>query len=150
MVLTSTKEVILVVDSQYGCASFVQQTADIPCDKLMRLSSNRCFYGEPKTYDGRGRPGKHGHKMKLNDPETWLTEDELIEIEDPKLGQIKIQAWHQFHFQPAAEHKLSLIRVEQLDSRHRKPLWLAWHGEQMPSLVEVVRLYLRRFTIEHW
>ncbi len=40
---------ILLVDSQYGCASFVQQTADIPCDKLMRLSSNRCFYGEPKT-----------------------------------------------------------------------------------------------------
>ncbi len=55
---------ILVVDSQYGCASFVEQTAAIPCDKLMRLSSNRCFYKEPKTYDGRGRPRKHGHKFK--------------------------------------------------------------------------------------
>ena len=28
--------------------------------------------------------------------------------------------------------------------------WLAWCGEQIPSLIEVVRLYLRRFTIEHW
>ncbi len=141
---------IMVVDSQYGCASFIQQTAEIPCDKLMRISSNRCFYGEPKTYDGPGRPRKHGHKFKLNEPETWLSSDEIVEIEDQKLGQIKIQAWHQFHFRQAAEQKLSLIRVEQLDSRYSKPLWLAWHGEQMPSLIEVVRLYLRRFSIEHW
>ncbi len=98
---------ILVVDSQYGCASFIQQTADIACDKLMRLSSNRCFYGEPKTYDGRGRPRKHGHKLKLNDPETWLNEDEIVELEDPKLGRIKIQAWHKFHFRQAASQKLS-------------------------------------------
>ncbi len=63
---------ILVVDSQYGCASFIKQTSDIDCDKLMRISSNRCFYSEPKTYDGRGRPRKHGHKFKLNAPETWL------------------------------------------------------------------------------
>ena len=85
----------------------------------MRLSSNRCFYGEPKTYDGRGRPRKHGHKLKLNDPQTWLNEDEIVELEDPKLGRIKIQAWHKFHFRQAASQKLSLIRVEQLDSRHR-------------------------------
>ena len=81
------------MDSQYGCASFVAQTADIPCDKLMRISSNRCFYGEPKAYDGRGRPKKHGHKFKLNDPQTWLNEDEIVELEDESLGQIKIQAW---------------------------------------------------------
>ncbi|WP_144872709.1 transposase, partial [Hyella patelloides] len=85
---------IVVVDSQYGCASFVQQTVDIPCDKLMRLSSNRCFYGEPKTYDGRGRPRKHGHKLKLNDSETWLPEDKIVEVKDSQLGLIKIQAWH--------------------------------------------------------
>ncbi len=41
---------------------------------------------------------KHGHKLKLNDPETWLNEDEIVELEDPKLGRIKIQAWHKFHF----------------------------------------------------
>ena len=141
---------IIVVDSQYGCASFVQQTADIPCDKLMRLSSNRCFYGEPKTYDGRGRPRKHGHKFKLNDPKTWLTEEQIAELEDPQLGFIRIQAWHKFHFRQAANQKLSLIRVEQLNSRHGRPLWLAWQGEQMPRLIEVVKLYLRRFAIEHW
>lgn len=57
----------MVVDSQYGCASFVKQTADIPWDKLMGLSSNRCFYGEPMGYNGRGVPPLHGEKFQLND-----------------------------------------------------------------------------------
>ncbi len=79
-----------------------------------------------------------------------LGEDEIEEVEHPRLGLLKIQAWHEFHFRQAAEAKLSLIRVEQLDSPKSKPLWLAWHGEQMPTLIELVKLYLRRFTIEHW
>ncbi len=141
---------ILVVDSQYGCASFVQQTADVPGDKLMRLSSNRCFWGEPTAYSGRGRPRKHGDKFKLNDRQPWHQEDEIEFVEHPRLGLLKIQAWHKLHFRQAADQKLSLIRVEQLDQPKSKPLWLAWHGEQMPTLIEVVRLYLRRFTIEHW
>ncbi|MEM7591380.1 MAG: NF041680 family putative transposase [Cyanobacteria bacterium P01_A01_bin.83] len=141
---------ILVVDSQYGCASFVQQTADIPCDKLMRLSSNRCLWGEPTAYSGRGRPRKHGDKFKLNDRQTWFQEDDIEFIEHPRLGLLQIQAWHQLHFRQAANQKLSLVRVEQLDSRHSKPLWLAWNGEEMPTLIEVVGFYLRRFTIEHW
>ncbi len=141
---------IVVVDSQYGCAPFIKQTAALPCDKLMRLSSNRCLYGEPKVYDGRGRPRKHGAKFKLNDPQTWHLEDEIVEVEHLKLGRIKIQAWHKLHFKAAADEKLSVLRIEQLDSPKSKPLWLAWHGEQMPTLIEVVQLYLRRFTIEHW
>lgn len=49
---------------------------------------------------------------------------------------------------------MSLIRVERLDDkgnlRVSKPLWLAWVGEEMPPLSEVWRLYLRRFTVDHW
>ena len=43
-----------------------------------------------------------------------LGEDEIEEVEHPRLGLLKIQAWHEFHFRQAAEAKLSLIRVEQL------------------------------------
>ncbi|NEP42417.1 MAG: hypothetical protein F6K35_25635, partial [Okeania sp. SIO2H7] len=49
-----------------------------------------------------------------------------------------------------AHQKLSVIRVQQLDSPKSKPLWLGWHGEQIPNLIEIVDLYLRRLTIEHW
>lgn len=49
---------------------------------------------------------------------------------------------------------MSLIRVERLDDlgnlKVLKPLWLAWVGEQMPTLEEVWQLYLRRFTVDHW
>jgi hypothetical protein len=34
-------------DSEYGCASFVMATADIACDKLMRLRANRCLWTAP-------------------------------------------------------------------------------------------------------
>ncbi|WP_366558356.1 transposase [Okeania sp. SIO3B5] len=144
------KRGIVVVDSQYGCASWVKQTADIPCDQLMRLSSNRCFYGEPIGYDGRGRPPLHGEKFKLNDQQTWRPEDQKIEVEHPLQGKLQIQAWHKLHFRQVSHEKLSLIRVQRLDSPKSKPLWLAWKGEQMPTLIEVVEFYLRRFTIEHW
>ena len=37
-------------DSEYGCASFVNQTADIEADKVMRLRPNRCLWGPPPPY----------------------------------------------------------------------------------------------------
>ena len=43
----------------------MQLTADINADKLMRLRPNRCVFGAPLPYPGKGRPAKHGHKMKL-------------------------------------------------------------------------------------
>ena len=49
---------------------------------------------------------------------TWSTEDEMLELEDPKLGRVKIQVWHKLHFRQTASQKLSLIRVAQLDSSH--------------------------------
>jgi hypothetical protein len=58
-------------DAEYGCASFVKQTADIMADKLMRLRSNRLLYGPPPPYTGIGRPRVHGDKFKLNDSTTW-------------------------------------------------------------------------------
>ncbi|MEG4943385.1 hypothetical protein, partial [Microcoleus sp. F4-D5] len=34
-------------DSECGCAPFVNQTAEFPVDKLMRLRSNLCLWGRP-------------------------------------------------------------------------------------------------------
>lgn len=62
--------------------------------------------------------------------------------------------WSKLHFRKAATRSMSLIRVERLNEqgilRVSKPLWLAWLGEQMPTLEEVWQLYLRRFTVDHW
>ncbi|MEH2465414.1 MAG: hypothetical protein V7K23_17095 [Nostoc sp.] len=78
----------------------------------------------------------------------------VFEVDDPKLQRVRVTLWQNLHFKKAATRPMSLIRVERLDVqgnlRVSKPLWLAWVGEEMPPLESVWRLYLRRFTIDHW
>jgi hypothetical protein len=78
----------------------------------------------------------------------------VLEVNDPKLGRVRVSLWKDLHFRKAATCPMLLIRVELLDAqgnmRVSKPLWLAWVGEEMPPLEEVWSLYLRRFTIDHW
>jgi len=145
---------ISVWDSEYGCAPFVLKTTDIPADILVRLRSNLCLWGEPEAYSGKGRPKKHGDKFKLNEPTTWSEAVSVLEVNDPKLGRVRVSQWKDLHFRDAATRPMLLIRVERLNAegnlRVTKPLWLAWVGAEMPPLDEVWRLYLRRFTIDHW
>ena len=141
-------------DCEYGCVPFVLKTSDIPADKLMRLRSNLCLWTAPPPYSGRGRPRKHGQKFKLNDPQTWGEADQELEVDDPKLGLLRIRLWSNLHFRGAASHPMQLLRVERLEQQHSwglpKPLWLAWIGEKMPPLSELGQLYLRRFGVDHW
>lgn len=145
---------ISVWDSEYGCAPFVLKTASIPADILVRLRSNLCLWGEPEAYSGKGRPKKHGSKFKLNEPTTWSEAASVFEVDDPKLQRVRVSLWKNLHFRKAATRPMSLIKVERLDEqgnqRVSKPLWLAWVGEEMPPLEQVWRLYLRRFTVDHW
>lgn len=118
------------------------------------MRSNLCLWGEPKAYSGIGRPKKHGAKFQLNEPATWGEVASILEENDPKLGRVRISLWKNLHFRKAATRPMLVLRVERLDAqgnlRVSKPLWLAWVGEEMPTLEEVWRLYLRRFTIDHW
>jgi hypothetical protein len=145
---------ISVWDSEYGCAPFILKTADIGVDILVRLRSNLCLWGEPGAYSGKGCPRKHGDKFKLNEPTTWGEAASVFEVDDPKLKRVRVSLWKNLHFRKAATRPMSMIRVERIDEqgnqRVSKPLWLAWVGEEMPPIEEVWRLYLRRFTIDHW
>ena len=76
-------------DSEYGCARFIQLTAEITCDKLMRLRSNRVLYGPPPPDSGYGRPRKHGDKFKLNDPNTWWPPQHECQVQDDTLGHFE-------------------------------------------------------------
>jgi hypothetical protein len=145
---------ISVWDSEYGCAPFILKTTDIPADILVRLRSNLCLWTAPPEYSGKGRPRKHGNKFKLNEPDSWHQATTELTLNDPKLGLVKIRLWENLHFRKTATRPMSIMKVERLDEkgnlRVAKPLWLAWIGEEMPPLSEVWRLYLRRFTVDHW
>lgn len=93
---------ISVWDSEYGCAPFVLKTANIPADILVRLRSNLCLWGKPEAYSGKGRPKKHGDKFKLNEPTTWNEATSVLEINDPKLGRVRVSLWKDLHFRQAA------------------------------------------------
>jgi len=87
-------------------------------------------------------------------PTTWGEVASVLEENDPKLGRVRVSKWKNLPERKAATRPMLVLRVERLDAqgnlRISKPLWLAWVGEQMPSLEEVWRFYLRRFTIDHW
>lgn len=145
---------IAAYDSEYGNASFVKQTAGIEADFLLRLRPNMCLWGAPPPYSGKGRPKVHGHKFKLADPSTWREPVVILEVEDPKWGKIQIQHWQQLHFRLAAAHPMQILRIAVSGKRTTKsspkPMWLGWLGEEMPSLEQTWRCYLRRFAVDHW
>lgn len=140
-------------DSEYGCARFIDLTADIACDKLMRVRSNRVVYGPPPEYSGRGRPRKHGDKFKLNESTTWWSPTQQIECHDEQVGQLRLRRWANVHFRKTAKHSMQLILVERLDTngkRAHRPLWLIGTGHTLPPLEQLWQLYLRRFCVDHW
>jgi hypothetical protein len=146
--------VLVVLDSEYGNGSWVNQTGEISVSKLMRIRSNCCLWSKPNSYSGRGRPKKHDKKFKVNDQNTWWSADETVEIEDPKLGKLKVSRWDNLHFRSSASHDMSLIQVQRLDNKgyakKRRPLWLVWVGEQFLELKDIWRQYARRFGVDHW
>ena len=151
----SVNPVLAVLDREYGNATWVLAQADIQADCLMRVRSNACLWSAPPPYTGRGRPRKHGLKMKLNDPTTWLEADAVLEIDEhPQLGQVRVSQWQNLHFYRAAGHQVNLILVQRMklmsSGQPFPPLWLVWVGERTLSLETVWFKYLRRFGVDHW
>jgi len=145
---------LVLGDSEYGCASFLEGTKDAPCDFLLRVRPNRVLYGEPGLYSGRGRPRVHGARFALADETTWGPPAQEWEGKDSSGKRLHVRAWEQIHFKGAAKVKGLLILVEWPDAkgtrRDPKRLWLFWRGETQPALSEVASLYGRRFSIEHF
>jgi hypothetical protein len=141
-------------DSEYGCAPFLQATADIPADKLLRIRPNRCLYGPPPPYQGWGRPPVHGKKFKLADPATWPEPTERRSTTDAKWGAVTVQRWNDLHFRDAPKQPMVLLRIHRLEAKatRRDPqdLWVAWVGLPPPPLEEWWNWYGRRFDIEPW
>jgi hypothetical protein len=145
---------IALLDSEYGCAPFVNASAALPCDKIVRLRPNLCLWGPPLPYRGKGRHPKHGTKFKLKEPATWGEPNETLLVADPQLGRVKLSLWRGKHFKKAAAHSMLVLRIERLEARGTrrdpKDLWVAWVGERPPPLAQWWRLYLRRFAVDHW
>jgi len=128
--------------------------AELPTDVLVRLRSNRVFYGAPGPYRGRGAPRKYGAVFRLADPATHGSPDGSATLLDPRFGQVQITAWRELRAKGAAAAPVTIVRV-QLGRLPRRltppaPLWLAWIGDDLPTdLADLWRWYTLRFTAEH-
>ena len=57
---------VLLSGRYYGSAAFVQATATIPCDNLLRIPGNRVFYRPAPPRTGNVvRPAKMGHRSNV-------------------------------------------------------------------------------------
>jgi len=139
-------------DSSYDAVTFAR--AGLPIDLLVRLRSNRCFYGVPGPYKGFGSRPKHGRLFRLADPSTHHAADRAATLDDPVHGEVRVEAWERLHVETAADAPFTVVRVrvERLPRHARAPapLWLGWVGGPLPDdPLDLWRWYTRRFVIEH-
>ena len=145
---------LVLLDREYGNATWVRATAKLEADCVMRIRSNTSLWGLPPVYGGCGRPRKHGEKFQLTNLENWTPPNSSLELDTSKYGRVRVRMWKDLHFSKAADCAVNLILVERLEpkgsGRIMPPLWLVWTGERTMLLEEIWDQYLRRFGIEHW
>jgi hypothetical protein len=125
-----SKKVLVLLDREYGNATWVRATAKLEADCVMRIRSNTSLWGLPPVYGGCGRPRKHGEKFQLTNLENWTPPNSSLELDTSKYGRVRVRMWKDLHFSKAADCAVNLILVELLE--------------------EIWDQYLRRFGIEHW
>ncbi len=62
----------------------------------------------------------HNRKFKLNDITQQWEPNELVEIDEEKLGVLRVSKWSKLHFKKYYEEEFSLIKVERLN--RKKPV----------------------------
>lgn len=145
---------LLTGDRYYGSAKFVQATAAIACDKLLRIPGNRVFYHAPPPRTGhRGAPKKDGAVFKCHDPATHGIPTATWAGQDEHGHQIEVAAWQGLHYKRCRQVTLTVIRVTRhgASGKKRDPRvsWFIWIGEDQIPLADVWPTYRRRFSLEH-
>lgn len=144
---------ITVWDSEYGNATFIKLTANFDADKLMRLRPNLCLWTSPPPYSGLGRPKVHGDKFKLSQESTWTEPIKDLQIEDPDHGKVRLRYWSDLHFRKSPDHPMDVVAVNKINPKTGQfgsTMWLSWVGLESLPPEKLWRLYLRRFTVDHW
>lgn len=155
---------LFVFDTGYNSIELAEGLKETPVAILVRLRSDRCFYGDPPPPKQTGRRPRHGAKFAFKDPTTWPEPTEEHTEEDEQYGSVRVRAWSGLHGvpqnhpdrgtrgpRPIVRGTVILVEVSRLPGRTRKPqqLWLFYFGPEKPDLAIIWRAYVRRFDLEH-
>jgi hypothetical protein len=148
---------IIAADGKYGNAGFLRRVKGLRCGTLARLRCDRVLHGPPPPPTGKkGRPRVHGTRFAFKEPETWGTPDEVMELEDPYWGKVRLERWCKLHEKKGADVPYDVIRASVHLERETPPpaLWLTWLApEPMPAGMTVTietiwRAYGCRWPVE--
>ena len=158
---------MFVFDAGYDPIALTAGLAATRAQVLVRIRGDRVFYRDPapRAQSTRGRPQRHGRRLKLSDARTMGRPDAELSTTDPRYGTVRVRAWHGVHPRiigrgrwagdgPPPIVRGSVLRVDvdhlpRADGRSKKTLWLWWGGDGEPDIALCFRAYLRRFDLEH-
>jgi hypothetical protein len=155
-----------VFDADYDLMALSHLWAD-RAHIVGRLRANQVFHAAPEPRPGRGRPARHGAKIKLNDPATLGDPDRTKEVTSERYGRVQLAAWDNRHRRlirqdgnhwtthpdtlPIVAGTVLRVEVEHLPGGGAPdgPMWL-WHAGPVPlTPATIFFAYQRRFDLEH-
>lgn len=144
-----------LLDGGYGHARWVQATAAVPCDQLVRTAATRVLYrAAPPRTGKRGAPRKDGPRFKGSDPATHGPPTAAWSGTDAHGQAVRVQCWDGLHLKVCRTVPITAVCITRAAAtgtkRDPRQTWFWWLGGQpLPPLDEVARLYARRFSEEH-
>jgi hypothetical protein len=144
---------IITADSEYLTREMLDQ-ADPRTELLIRLKNNRVLYHRPtpRQPGQRGRPAKHGRRVKLSDARTLGQPDHRFTFTDDDGNRVEITVFTGLHVRSHPEAHGCVIRVCAFrpDGKRKfaRPMWLFWTGPHDMDWLTFWRVYLKRYCLE--
>lgn len=144
----------LLLDRRYSAAPWVQDTAALPLDQLIRARRDQVLYRPAPPRTGKpGAPRKDGERFQGRDPATHgLPDAEWCGL-DAHGQAVQVTCWSGLHLRKARQVPITVVRIIRSRARGTKrdprESWFWWLGGPLPALEEVARLYPRRYGQEH-
>ena len=146
---------LLVADRYYGSAKFVSATAEVDCDKLLRIPGNRVFYrpAPRRRKHQRGASKKDGAPFRCKDARTHRKPSASWQGTDDQGHKLEVAAWAGLHYKQCRAVTLTVLRVIRhgASGKKRDPRvsWFIWVGRTLIPLSQVWKTYRRRYGQEH-
>ncbi len=147
---------LLLADGSYGTAGWVEATADLALDQLVRAASTRVLYRAAPPPTGKaGAPRKDGDRFKGSDPATHGEPDAAWTGPDAHGQEVTVRCWGGLHRKECRHIPLTAVCLTRPAATNAKgdlrETWFWWlGGRPLPPLADLARLYPRRFdSVRH-
>ena len=145
---------VLVADGHYGTAAWVQATAALPCDQLLRAKRTAVLHRPAPPRTGkRGAPKKDGPRFQGSDPASHGEPDAQWQGTDARGHEVSVACWGGLHLKACRAVPITAVRIVRAGAadtkRDPREAWFWWLGDALPPLATLPQLYGRRFGIEH-